>query len=229
MTPEQEEQVRRALGALGREGPEGSPAMPPEVAVRLDDVLAGLTASREQPDELAVRRRRLRPQVLVAAAVAVVAVAGGTVLLREVTQTGAGAGSATSAQGPAAGAARSAGSSSPGTAPSTHARSFAEGALAVPELQSATIDRDVRRVAKAPAAAAAAPRLPLHAQASGSPAAGGCAVPGARPGDQLVAVRLDGRRAVLLLSPVQHGSRTARVYACANPGHPVTTTTVPAR
>jgi hypothetical protein len=149
------------------------------------------------------------------------------VLLRDVTQTGGGAGSATSAQAPAAGAARSAGGSSPGAAPSTHARSFAEGALAVPELQSATIDRDVRRVAKAPAVAA--PRRPQRAQAPASPAVGGCAVPDARPGDQLVAVRLDGRRAVLLLAPVRHGSRTARVYACADPGHPVATTTVPAR
>lgn len=228
MTPEQEEQVRRALAALGREGPDGSPAMPPEVAARMDDVLAGLAASRAEPDELAARRRRRWPHVLVAAAVAVIAVTGVTVLLRGVTQPNGGEGSASSAaRAPAAGSAPSARGSSPGAGSSSPARSFAEGALAVPELHSATIDRDVRRVAEAPAAAV--PRRPLHTRASGSPAAGGCAVPDARPGDQPVAVRLDGRRAVLLLSPVQNGSRTARVYACADPGHPVTTTTVPAR
>ena len=227
MTPEQEEQVRRALAGLGHEDPAGPPRMPPEVAARLDGVLAELTASRAEPDELAARRRRRWPHVLVAAAVAVIAVAGVTVLLRDVTQTNGGAGSATSAQAPAAGAGRSAGGSSPAASSSTHARSFAEGALAVPELHTATIDRDVRRVVRAPAAVA--PRRPSHAQAPRPPEVGGCAVPAARPGDQLVAVRLDGRRAVLLLSPVENGSRTARVYACADPGHPVTTTTVPAR
>ena len=50
MTPEQEEQVRRALAAAaGRQDPD-SPAspesMPPEVAARLDGVLAELAAPR---------------------------------------------------------------------------------------------------------------------------------------------------------------------------------------
>ena len=82
MTPEQEEQVRRALRATAR-GDEPA-TMPPEVAARLDDVLAELTASRaEHPvhdDELARRRHRRWPNVLVAAAsVVVIALAGGAV------------------------------------------------------------------------------------------------------------------------------------------------------
>lgn len=210
MTPEQEEQVRRALAGLGREDPAGPARMPPEVAARLDGVLAELSASREQPDELAARRRRRWPHVLVAAAVALIVVGGLAALLRGTTT----AGSNSSASG----------ASSATPAPG---RSFAEGALAVPELHSATIGRDIRRVAQAPAAVV--PRQPQRAQAPRSPVAGGCAVPDARPDDQLVAVRLDGRPAVLLLAPVEDGSRTARVYACADPGRPVRTATVPAR
>ena len=227
MTPEQEERVRRALAALGREGPDGSPPMPPEVAARLDGVLTELTASRTEPDELAARRRRRWPHVLVAAAAAAIVVGGLAGLLRGTTTNGS-SDSASSARAPAASAARPAGGSSASPATPTPAPSFAEGALAVPELHTATIDRDIRRVAQTPAAVA--PRhQPMRAQAPRSPAVGGCAVPEARPGDQLVAVRLDGQPAVLLISPVKGGSRTARVYACASPGHPVATTTVPAQ
>ncbi len=78
MTPEQEEQVRRALASVPRES-----APPPDVAARLDATLSRLVAERgvvdgapadvEQPvsprvDELERRRRRRWPRVLVAAA-----------------------------------------------------------------------------------------------------------------------------------------------------------------
>ena len=77
MTPEQEEQVRRALASAPPES-----AMPPEVAARLDAALAGLVAERSaRPDHeqdtgpepaaavaLEERRRRRWPRVLVAAA-----------------------------------------------------------------------------------------------------------------------------------------------------------------
>jgi hypothetical protein len=228
VTPEQEEQVRRALAGLGRDDPAGPPRMPPDVAARLDGVLAELAASRDRPDELAARRRRRWPHVMVAAAAAVVVVGGLTGVLRGMTTTGSSgsASSASSGRGPAAGAARTAGGSSAGSSTAAPDGSPVGGALAVPELHTATIDRDVRRVVRAPTAAA---RQPLRAQEPRSPALAGCTVSAARAHDQLVAVRLDGRRAVLLLSPVRDGSRTARVYACTDPDHPVTTTTVPAR
>jgi len=94
MTPEQEEQVRRALASAGP-----APQLPPEVAARLDATLAGLVAGRSDApdavpdaeavagpvaaplDELEQRRRRRWPRVLVAAAgVAVLAYGGGVVL-----------------------------------------------------------------------------------------------------------------------------------------------------
>jgi hypothetical protein len=54
-------------------------------------------------------------------------------------------------------------------------------------------------------------------------------VPTTGPGERLVAVRLDGRPAVLVLSAPVDGSRTARVYGCTRPGAPVASATVPAR
>jgi hypothetical protein len=235
VTPEQEEQVRRALAGLGHEDPAGSPRMPPEVAARLDQVLRDLTASSTGSDQLSARRRRRWPHVLVAAAAAAVVVGGLVGVLRGATTSGSNAGS-TSAHGPAsssvesAGAGRSTGSTR-SSGPAGTGGSSAQGALAVPELHTATIDRDVRRVAQAPAAVVPRQR-PLGARAPGSTGGTGgtgCPVPGAGPDDQLVAVRLDGRKAVLRLSPDRNGSRTARVYVCANPGHAVASTTVPAR
>ena len=47
MTPEQEEQVRRALAAAGRDGAaEEDRSVPPDVAARLDRVLAELVQDR---------------------------------------------------------------------------------------------------------------------------------------------------------------------------------------
>lgn len=92
MTPEQEDEVRRALAAE----PPAAP-MPPEVAARLEDTLAGLVAERTADtgddhgagaapvatrDDLATARTRRRrvPQLLVAAAgVAVLGIGVGTV------------------------------------------------------------------------------------------------------------------------------------------------------
>lgn len=81
LDPAREEAVRRALAEAG--GPE---PLPPTVAGRLDDTLAGLVAERASlshpehtgvvvPLDAAARRRRLRVRALLGAAAAVVAVA----------------------------------------------------------------------------------------------------------------------------------------------------------
>lgn len=83
LDPAREEAVRRALAEAG--GPE---PLPPSVASRLEDTLAGLVAERAAlshpedpgvvvPLDAAARRRRLRVRVLLGAAAAVVAVALG--------------------------------------------------------------------------------------------------------------------------------------------------------
>ncbi len=118
MTPEQEEQVRRALRAAAQADDPGR--MPPEVANRLDEVLADLAGPKGQPkehvgaaaDELAARRKRRWPNVVVAAAaVAVIVAVGGAVATGGFGTLGGG-GDSTSAE-------KAASSDAGGAAPST--------------------------------------------------------------------------------------------------------------
>jgi hypothetical protein len=53
-----------------------------------------------------------------------------------------------------------------------------------------------------------------------------CRLPATEPGDHLLGVRLDGRRATLVLSRPVSGRRLARVYACGDTAHPAAVTTV---
>lgn len=219
MTPEQEEQVRRALGAVARaeDGPE-TQGLPPDVAERLDDVLHELVTDRagrsDRPtvpgpaagaDELAARRHRRWPTVLVAAAaVAVIAAAGGAVATR-----GFGGGAESS----------SAGSSSDLVASGSAGLATPSGAAAgsVPPLSSRTLARDIRIVA-ARSRSFMAPRdrgrdlvtlpRPDHVP---------CGRPDTPRGADVVAVYLDGLPGTLVLTPATGGTRVARVYSCAVP------------
>jgi hypothetical protein len=47
-----------------------------------------------------------------------------------------------------------------------------------------------------------------------------------QPGEQLLGVRLDGRRSTLVLGVERTGRREARVYSCDDPDTPVATTSV---
>lgn len=233
MTPEQEEQVRRALGAVARaeDGPE-TQGLPPDVAERLDDVLhelvtdrAGRSARPTVPgpaadtadaDELAARRHRRWPTVLVAAAaVAVIAAAGGAVATR-----GFGGGAESSSAGSstdrvASGSAGIAAPTPSGSSPSDRGN-LAAGP--VPALSSRTLARDIRKVATTGSRSFMAPHdrgrdlptlpRPDHAL---------CGRPDTPRGADVVAVRLDGQPATLVLAPVKDGTRVAQVYSCAVP------------
>ena len=226
MTPEQEDQVRRALADAAAD----APPMPSEVVARMDDVVAELVAAREasgrEPsgtagatDDLAQRRRRRRrrAEVLVAAVLCLIAL-GGPAVLRTVTsgddsssrtETAAGGSSAQDATSPA---------------PATDdGRSLAgEAALPPPELHRATLQRDARRIAVG-APAYVAP----HATRTGPlPTNQGCDAPATRRGDVVIAVRLDGEPATLVLGAAARGARVARVYACDDASAPVATTQV---
>jgi hypothetical protein len=277
VTPEQEEQVRRALASLAASEP--VEPMPAEVARRLDGVLADLAADRtagpaterpsaptparttgptgdERRDELEERRSRRWPKVLVAAA-AVAVVAGGTATVLDRGSGGddkasssqeAGAATAPTTTATATGTTRArlqpgasgptpkgqsfagdtgggaAGASSAGSAPSARAgqvRSVAPATRPRPPLRSTDLLHDVQSlvdrgtvddlsVSGAAAAAALAP----------------CRVPATTQGDHLLAVRLDGRRATLLLTAPAAGRRLARVYGCGDARHAEATTTV---
>jgi hypothetical protein len=228
VTPDQEEQVRRALGAVARaeDGPERQ-GIPHDVADRLDEVLHELVAGRSAPartlsaavgqDELAARRHRRWPNGLVAAAaVAAIAAAGGAVVTGGFGlggQSDSNAGSTSDA----------------GVAPKDNERglpgpSLSSGpsggqmALRIPRLSSDTLRRDVERVVANGPAANLSPRkdgrrfaVPRHA--AGVP----CRRPAVPSDTDVVDVYLNAEPATLVLGPpVKDGTRVARVYSCAN-------------
>lgn len=223
LSSDDQEQVRRALAASAANEP-----MPDGVAARLDDVLAGLVAERGRttqggddagsPDvtELGDRRRRRWPQLLVAAAaLGVVAVGAGTV----VRSAGGGSGGSSSAGGQAAESQDH--STAGGSTESLKPAPVPGGPL--PRLRTSSLHADVARLVNGREAralthgpAARAPRLPSRAA---------CVLPAGPSGTRVVAVRLDGRRATLVLSPRHDGVREATVYSCGE-ATPIGRTTV---
>lgn len=244
MTPEQEEQVRRALASASPAG-----AMPPEVAARLDAALADLVAGRSTEDHtdptgeseagtagdpatevapvvsLQERRRRRWPRVLVAAA-SVTVIAYGVGVALDGLQVSGGANSTAARDETFAGAgadsADGGSEAAPEDAPTglVHDRNGAKvqaDKLLVPgtvRLRTETLDRDVRRLVRDVAPDA---RTPSHQQSrslAGFLAA--CQQPALDRGDRIAAVRLDGRRATLVVREAIDGTREAQIYACGD-------------
>ncbi len=245
-------EVSRLLAAFS--GPPEATTMPADVAARLDDVLAELAAERSGPasavpaaevvgvTDLASRRRRRWPALLVAAAaVSVVGLGVGNVL-------GSGGGAdmeaASTADDSAAGgmAAEQLESADGGSADrpdrelstdkgllkdAEQAPRPADGSVtalaALPRLRSRSLAVDVQRVAD----------LALDT-GSGSAerdraALRGCARPGLRQGDEWLSVLFDQERAVLVLRAPEDGRRTAEVFPCDGGDTPAAETTVEAR
>lgn len=248
MTPEQEEQVRRALGSLPPEGP-----VPAEVARRLDARLAELVAERDaeatgpaepvlppgtdgaERDDLAARRRRRRWRtgLVAAASVAVLGVGLGTVV-DDLSLGGGDSESATApetASGDAAG-----GQADSGT---QERRGLTDGtqylAREPQDLSSATLDSDVARVAALEPVLTAGPEPSAEegrvttdqSTAPGLAEITACDVPRTRSGDQVVPVRLDGERATLVLRGDAAGTREAQIYSCDDGDVLLATTVVP--
>jgi hypothetical protein len=274
MTPEQEEQVRRALAAAARAedhdarasdrrgpgpvdgtdpsdpsdltdptrtGDHRSPPLPADVAARLDSVLEELVAPRvtstapSEADELARRRRRRWPNGLVAAAaLCAIALAGGAVATggfglsngsgsdsqtAASTASDAGAGSES---GSGSGSRSAAGPSAPGVAspgadsaaPSDQPRELAATGSS-PTFRTETLTSDLQRLVDRPGP------LPIGEQPSWR-----CVAPSLGAGEQLIGVRIDGRRSSLVLGAPSEGQRSARFYSCADPSILVATTTV---
>jgi len=243
VTPEQEEGVSRALAevARGQALPTGDagapdPPMPPDVVARLDGVLEELAAPRRGAggtDELAARRRR-SPHVLVAAAAAcVIALAGAAVVTRGFGTAPGGSGTESTTAGrslPGSQEDREPGASGGAVtprgegvpAPPVEPRALRPGASAGaaadgPELHRATLAGDVQGV------------LDGRRQRTGTPTATTCRTPTVRRGEEVLAVRLDGRRATLLLGAPRDGRRSAAVLSCTRPGTPLARTSVRVR
>jgi hypothetical protein len=234
--------VRRLLGDAAEPTP-----MPAEVTRRLDDLLSELATERASgggsDDELAAARAACagraagespadaRPRTeaqgrarsrwargLMAAALVAAVAAGAGPLVRAVT---GGSANDSSAGGAASSTADSDTRAAAPPVPDT-AVPGAESLLKVPSdvrrLSSATLASDVQRLLRRTS--------PTRSRGS---TARGCALPEARPGDQLFAVRLDGRPATLVVSTGgSSGARAADVYLCDHVGPPAATTTVPA-
>jgi hypothetical protein len=230
VTPEQEEQVRRALGAVARaeDGPERQ-GIPLDVADRLDDVLHELVASRATrgttlpaavgQDELAARRHRRWPNVLVAAAaVAAIAAAGGAVATGGFGLGGQGDSGASSASDAAGGQVAPEDSQRGLTAPSPSAGgSDSKATGGIHRLSSRTLARDVEAVVAAGPEARLTPRNDGRRFTAPRHAAGvRCTRPELPKGAEMVDVLLDKEPATLVLDRVKDGALVARVYSCVD-------------
>ncbi len=252
MTPEQEEQVRRALAAAPPV--EGLPA---EVAARLDATLADLVAERAAGESgpepgvvtsLEERRRRRWPGVLVAAAaVSVLAYGVGTTLggvglsggsaestaARDQTFSGAGA---DSADGGATGGGAEDAPEEPGALVTDRGDSVAGDSRPTGAPCSSP----------GPSACTGVPCARRWAGWSGTRSSRGRRPPtptrrGTRPGSwttgassptwpgatALAAVRLDGRRATLVVRKAVDGTRVAEIYSCGDGSDLLAITQVP--
>lgn len=178
MTPEQEEQVRRALAAVGdadagaarppqgsraaRPSPDGAESLPTEVAARLDGVLADLVAERtddtppaedgDRADELARRRRsrrgRWQKAGLAAAAACVAGLVGTAVVTGGLGQGGSTSTTASSDSGGASAGEGLAGQ--PEAAPAPPSPSSGPRAAPRETPRAASGDTSARRVSAGP-------------------------------------------------------------------------------
>lgn len=245
---DEQEHVRRLLAAAA--GPDPGEQMPEDVAGRLDDVLAGLVSERadapatatekgiaEDPvpedevtgvTELASRRRRRWPKLLLAAAaVSVIALGVGIDDL-----TGGQGDSSTSAESPSVASKDDAGGGAGAAPERLEARSsedagadrdlvtpLPEAASDLTRLRTGSLRADVQRVADFSLKAALAEGLRRS----------GCVRPDTEAGDEWLPVRLDGESAVLVLRAPAGGRRTAEVFTCDDADTPAASTTIEAR
>lgn len=224
----EQQRVARLLAAAAS----SAPALPEDVAGRLDETLARLAAERRETPvddgvvDLGERRRRRWPGLLVAAAtVSVVGLGVGTMLDTgfegDSAATDAGSvvdeGAAGGGAEPEVAAEREASEldgsetesrAQSGQAPSPEALSA--DAARPPRLSTTSLVPDAQRIEDfSLAAPAPTPRLDRR-----------CVDTGTSSGDTWLRVRLDGEPAVLVLRAPEGGRRTAEVFTCDDPGTP---------
>jgi hypothetical protein len=230
LEPGQEQRLRALLAGLGSEAGDEADPLPPEVAMRLDETLAGLVAEREAAKMSEEHRATgrvvpLRPRWmprLAAAAAAVIVLGLGAMTWASLghprgnetaTSSGAGAGSAQKEQ-----------------APTASARS------AAPDLHAATFARDVRTyLLHTPTLRVPAP-LKQQSQGEDSSSSSGstptsptaaCVGPRITDGSNLTVVTLDAAPAVLVVHPVKHGERLVEAWSCGGHRRLASTTVAP--
>jgi hypothetical protein len=216
LLPAEEAEIRALLADLGaREGP-----MPPEVAARLDDTLAGLVAERAPASGRRHARRRVVPVAprppsggdrrwapRLLAAATVVAVLGGLGIALERTAQLDGTSSSSSAGGSAL-----------ARHPGASANAATGSAAALPHLTTQHFRRDARAALGAPgssARGAAQSGSGLAPGPSPQPVAPVCRPPVHPHASRLVAAIVDGRMATLVVRSLGHGRLHVTAYSCA--------------
>ena len=183
--------------------------------------------------ELASRRRRRWPRLLVAAAaVSVIGLGVGTVLEEGQFSSQSERATSGAAQDGAAEGGSGASADKPGspldsaekTAPETQRErgdsvTLADGSRP-PRLRTGSLTQDVQRVADSSVP------VPVNGVQGGWRS---CEQPRTASGDEWIAVRLDGEPAVLVLRAPAGGRRTADVFTCDDARTPAASTTVDAR
>ncbi len=260
---EAEDQVSRLLAAAA--GPPEENRIPDDVALRLDDVLAGLASERGGsqpadpvpaggpvlPDEvtgvtqLATRRRKRWPQLLVAAAaVSVIGIGLGNLLgdgsLNATSQdSSAGAAHSTAEDGAVAGGDMAEDNGSEAEADKPADAMSSDGKAVAPEVQrdhgpTELAERPLRPRLRSDSLTVGLQRIEVFSLAV--PVAEtkrrwalACVQPQTGPGDEWLPVRLDGEPAVLVLRAPAGGRRTADVFTCDDATDPAASTTVDAQ
>ena len=220
--------------------------MPPEVSARLDATLADLVAARSAdagadddvrgaaPGTATVvaleeRRRRRWPRVLVAAASVSVLAYGVGVALEGLQVSGGGAESTAARDETFAGGDAGAGNDSllpedspkaleghPGKVRTDRSQDLAN-TLLVPgtvRLHSGSLREEVQRLVESDLDARTP--VPTAGHEGVLDALAACEQPALDRGDRIAAVRLDGRRATLVVRKGTDGTREAQIYACGD-------------
>lgn len=226
--PAEEARIRALLAELADEPDVAS--MPPEVAARLDETLAGLVAEREDlapessPTNVVPLRRRWARRSAAAAAAIIVAGAGGVaaanfgLLGDRSSGDSATAGSASKAET----LDESTGSpSAPGTAPEP-----ANGLVDAPTIRAESFEADVARLLQQDSTLVdtstgherrGANRRESAEKGTTADSQGACPGPRTPRGAARTTVRYDGTLAVLLVRPARAGApdeRIAEVWTC---------------
>lgn len=207
---EHEEQVRRLLASARTDEP-----IPPAVATRLDDVLAGLAVEPRPATvtPLAGRRRRRAASWAVAAAASVVVggVALGQLMTAGQDSAESTAGAADTAQAPRAlgseeadGRADDGGGVASQSEPDLPGAALEQGDAALPRLTASGLESDLLVLRSTPAGPGVLGEL----------AAQGCLPATARPGDAVYPVVFEGRPAAVVLRPSTPDGQRALVQPC---------------
>lgn len=227
MDPEQEQRLRALLADLGSSG-DGAEPLPDDVALRLDEALAGLVAERVDAPSRAPSHSRWRQRLAVAAvAVVVLGLGGGaTVHLsrsagENSTADSAAGGSAAQSQvesQPPDGSAARSPAQSPAQSPAPLAGK-SQLSAALPRLSSAAFARGVTRLVGS--------RSYLRLPAAADTAAPACTGPSVTDGATVTPVSLDAAPAALVVHPGKGGKRLVEAWSCDGTRRLASTTIAP--